>query len=214
MKLIFCGGANVERVGYEISENVTQRAAFDISRHIAAARCNITYVRMAHSPSLPTEKNLSNPIPASTTGWKAGIYEFRHGVRLGALRHYSSKGYKDTKYVLWGDVNSGPITFKISVKRGQGGFIFVCEPPGVGRDKAIEFDKLFDVHLTPLDAAAMALGRNITVLLDSSSKREYHHNARIEICWQLTEPVVKGDHLLTYVPTTTHMVMIAYLLVP
>jgi hypothetical protein len=145
---------------------------------------------------------------------------------MGAMRHYASKGYRDVKYILWGDVSSGPITFKLSVKRDQGGYIFICEPPGVARGKDIEFAKLFELHLHNFrqeeqEQLSLANNKNsnrsggLTLVLDDKSKREYHHQKGLEICWQLTDPVpAKGDYLLTYLPTSKHTVMIAYLLVP
>jgi hypothetical protein len=209
--LVF-GNVTIERIIYEISENSTQHAAFDIDARVPT---KVSYKYSTTNTSSPT-------LPA--TPWKAGIYEFRSGVRMGAMRHYASKGYKDVKYILWGDVSSGPITFKISVKRDEGGYVFICEPPGVARGKDIEFAKLFELYLhnfsqeeqeqLPL-ANNKSSNRGLTLVLDDKSKREYHHQKGLEICWQLTDPVpAKGEYLLTYLPTSQHTVMIAYLLVP
>ena len=132
------------------------------------------------------------------------------------MRHYASKGYRDVKYILWGEASSGPITFKISIKREQGGFIFICEPPGVARAKDVEFAKLFDLHLHAYIQPPQQEKHGIlTLVLDDKSKRQYHHHRGLEICWQMSEPVTSsGEYLLTYLPTTSHTVMIAYLLVP
>ena len=98
-------------------------AALNPSKFSDAMRCLTTY-----EPRADPEAHLADHvIPADNSKWERQILEYFMEKQV--IAKAKMQGYKDFKYMLYGNKESGPLSFKITVKKR--GAVFVCQPPGV-----------------------------------------------------------------------------------
>ena len=85
-------------------------------------RCLTTY-----EPRADPQSHLVDYVLLTTNDqWKSEILEWLSDKS--SIEKARRMGYKDFKYMLYGNKKSGPLSLKITVKKT--GTVFLCQPPG------------------------------------------------------------------------------------
>ena len=130
----------------------------------------------------------------------------------------NKRGYKDYKYVLFGNKDSGSLSLKIDVKTV--GNAFLCQPPSVIGKFPDGFKSFWDPEIKT--------GLYLTKDVQNAEGFEFKQEAAEKItytqtsptdsqswlCVDIDKPLPVGSHVLSVVPTTDQKIMIAYLMIP
>ena len=142
-------------------------------------------------------------------------------------------GYKDFKYMYYGNSESKPLSLKLHIKKI--GIVTICQPPGVwGKypdkfkslgDSSVKFyltsdiknyDTLENVYLngTVIHEASIGSANIFDFKVESSKEYQFTADEKNPICGYFAENIPIGFHVLTLVPTTTDNIMVSTVLVP
>ena len=153
-------------------------------------------------------------------------------IAIGAMH----AGYKDFKYMYYGNSDSKPLSLKLHIKKV--GIVSICQPPGVwGRlpdkfkslwDSSVKFyltlninnyDTLENVYLNGTVIHEASNGSANIFEFKTESSKEYNFfnddpkNSQ-SICGHFKDSIPIGFHVLTLVPTTSDNIMVSTVLVP
>lgn len=126
------------------------------------------------------------------------------------------QGYKDYKYMLYGNKQSLPLSLKLEVRHT--GFVHLCEPPGNWGKlpkgfKSFYKDSSAKAYITRNVASYESFQFDATkatemAIVDLNKGSQY-------VCAEIgKEPTPVGTHVLTLVPMTEDNVMVSYLIIP
>ncbi len=125
------------------------------------------------------------------------------------------QGYKDFKYMLYGNMSSSPLSLKINVHAA--GTALLCQPPGNWGKLPNGFKTFWEVS-TKIFLTANVVDMDKFVFMPSSAAIvKYSNRTKIDhqpICVTLDNKLTPGNHVLTLVPTTSENVAFTYLLLP
>ena len=96
--------------------------AINPSRFSDNMRCLTTYEPRAD----PESHLLDYVIPTNSYKWEREIMEMFMEKHI--IEKAKTQGYKDFKYMIYGNKDAGPLSLKITIKKG--GAVFLCQPPG------------------------------------------------------------------------------------
>lgn len=213
------GGKSIESVLEEIQKHIHGEAKYRPTdtlvptKYSDALRCFTSFQpRVEDSRSLEA---LVIPSGDGKPGFQMEIFE-NFGDK-GIVPKARSRGYKDFKYVLYGNKNSGPLSFKIEVLTA--GAAFICEPPG-------NWGKLydgFDHFWNPEINTEMYLTEDVkdttgfVFKTESAKKLNFVQtetkDSQSWLCVDIdTLPI--GHHVLTIVPTSEKKIAFSYLILP
>ena len=152
------------------------------------------------------------------------------------VAHAMAAGYKDFKYMFYGNSDSKPLSIKVHIKKT--GVVFICQPPGVWGRNPDKFKNLWNsgvkAYLTSNVDNFHTLEKmyfNGTVLNEKSSGNSHIFDFKPEkskelkllndkpndsqsVCSYFTETFPTGYHVLTLVPADSNNIMISTLLLP
>lgn len=138
------------------------------------------------------------------------------------------KGYADHKYVLYGGIDAGPLSFKMDVMedKKEAGAVLICEVAGEFGATPAGFG---NYHMSGDPKAPPLLTPEIYYTLDvptrdfvdkpfefdvSKAMKVTYSVKREDFCMQLATKVGPGHHVLTVVPTDKRFIHIGYILLP
>ena len=131
------------------------------------------------------------------------------------IKKAQTNGYKDFKNMLFGNIDSSPLSLKAIVNKN--GYAFLCEPPGNWGKLPLGFERFWfantSLYLTE------NIGSYSDFVFNEKTAREVQYFTDFPketqlVCVQLVEPLVKGNHVLTIVPRSTKKIAFTYLLLP
>lgn len=132
------------------------------------------------------------------------------------VKRAKERGYRDYKYILYGNQDAGSLSLKIHVKTTNKAF--VCQPPGNWGKLPDGFKNLWECN------TEFYLTKDITTSNEFIFKKEqaipikyiqrYPEDSQSWLCVEIEEPLPIGEHILTIVPTTKEKIAIAYVLIP
>ena len=131
--------------------------AINPSRFSDNMRCLTTYEPRAD----PESHLLDYVIPTDNYKWEREIMEMFMEKHI--IEKAKKQGYKDFKYTLYGNKDAGPLSFKITIKKG--GAVFLCQPPGKSScfNTNNDIDTLLYRIVLPLDYTISIIYRLIVV---------------------------------------------------
>lgn len=124
-------------------------------------------------------------------------------------------GYKDFKYAMMGNKESGTLSIKITVNKS--GTVHLCQPPGVWGKLPNGFRNFWEVdtkvYLTENtgDASDFAFNQQKAKVMDYVNRRPKDTQ---NVCVEFAEKFPAGSHVVTVVPTSESKIMISTILVP
>lgn len=142
--------------------------------------------------------------------WHSIIYEQLVDRKIITIAN--ERGYLDFKHMIYGDVDSGPISFKINAK--DAGTIFVCETPGIWNKFPDGFDHLWTLKPKMFITKHIDSDKEFTFVEKKGVPMSYTYKKEMDICVSLDKAVDKGTHALTIVPTTATKIILAFLMFP
>ena len=178
---------------------------FEASRMASSAAISSVYLNSNFSSSSSNNSSL---------GWVSNVYEILISANNNFPRWlYKSQenGYSDFKFVLSGNVDSGPISMVMTLKTS--GYVFLCEPPGVSKGNDGRFDRLWDggqIYFTDLSMAT-----ELAPTLPSKSTEHTCFNTKsLDVCCQIEKKLTKGKKVLTIIPKSTRKIALSYIITP
>ena len=192
------------------------------SRFSDDMRCLTTY-----EPRADPQSHLLDYVLSTNDQWKHEIIDM-FSDRL-SVEKARRMGYKDYKYMLYGNNVSGPLSLKITVKKK--GFVFLCQPPGIWGRLPDKFKNVWEANTTvfltaniPFDAvtktmANVSSSNGSMFAFNKMNARMIHYtNHRPTdtqtICVDFNLPITAGVHALTIVPSAEEKIMISTILLP
>jgi hypothetical protein len=145
------------------------------------------------------------------TGWRCIIYE--NLVHENIVKHSVKMGYKDYKYLMYGNKVSGPLSIQMAQQKE--GYVFLCQTPGIWGQLPEGFGSLWEKETSPAVYLTPNVDTSQPFVFDASksSKREYEYEKqKHEICVKLKEKVSPGSYALTVVPTSEKKIIVAWVI--
>jgi hypothetical protein len=212
-------GRSVETVLEEVQKHIHGEAKYKPTDPIVATkysdnlRCFTSFQpRIEDSRSLEA---LMVPSGDGKPGFQIEIFE-NFGDK-GIVPKAKSRGYKDFKYVIYGNKDSGSLSLKIDIVTS--GTAFVCEPPGNWGKYYAGFDHFWNPDLK----TEMYLTKDVKDTKDFVFKKETAEkvtfvqtetkDSQSWLCVDI-EGLPIGSHVLTIVPTTDNNIAFSYLMLP
>jgi hypothetical protein len=149
-------------------------------------------------------------------GFKFEIFEnmFEPGIVINAKK----RGYKDFKYMLYGNKDSGALSLKIDVKTQ--GKSFICQPPGNWGKLPNGFKNFWEcdtkMYLTEnvADTSKFVFDVSGANTKELKYNQRYPQDSQMNLCVDFEDSLPLGNHVLTVVPTSTENIPFAYLILP
>lgn len=149
----------------------------------------------------------------SSKKWKVDIME--QLMDPGIITKARSQGYKDFKYMIFGNKDAGPLSLKINVRtKGTGS---LCQPPGNWGKLPDGFVRFFEVDTKVYITENVEDPDKFVFAVDKAKQLPYT-NRNIKdtqtVCVHFNDMLSPGKHVLTIVPSTSENVAFTYLLIP
>jgi hypothetical protein len=128
------------------------------------------------------------------------------------------RGYKDFKYMLYGNQESGSLSLKITINAA--GKSFICQPPGNWGALPPGFKNFWECGTKMYLTENVADVKNFVFNPNAGNTKELKYNqrfpedAQMNLCVDFEDSLPLGNHVLTVVPTTSDKIPIAYLILP
>ena len=207
----------------------TQAQALYKSSFVDDMQCLTAYHPLANKEADLEFAVVNNNV--DKTAFKKEVFEnlLDKNIIIGAMH----AGYKDFKYMYYGNSESKPLSLKLHIKKV--GIVTICQPPGVwGKlpdkfkslwDSSVKFyltsdiknyDTLENVYLngTVIHEASIGSTNIFDFKVESSKEYKFTADETNPICGYFKESIPIGFHVLTLVPTTTDNIMVSTVLVP
>ncbi len=173
----------------------------------------------SYEPKYNNAMDLSSVlIPSSTSKPTFQRAIFEDFIDKVIIQNAKKRGYKDFKYMYYGNANNEPLSFKISAK--SSGHVHICGPPGEWGKFPKTLAPFYKVDTKIYVTLDKKLGENDKFVLDTTkAKLMTFKNQRPEdsqsICANLDEKIPPGDHVLTMVaPSAETDIIVSYLITP
>lgn len=184
------------------------------SKYSDGIKCYTTF-QPHYDQSMSLDK-LVLPSNDKTPGFSMDIFESLTEPQVVKKAH--RMGYKDFKHMLYGNIDSGVLSLKMTIT-AQGNS-FLCQPPGNWGKLPSGFTNLWEcgteVYLTP-DVPDSEL-QSFLFQKEKARRVSYTQkelkDSQSWLCVDFDSPFPMGSHVLTVVPTTKQKIAIAYLLLP
>ena len=184
------------------------------SKYPDGVKCYTTF--QPHYDDTMSLDKLVLPNHDNTPGFSTEIFEMLTEPNI--VRKARRMGYKDFKYMLFGNKDSGVLSLKISVH--SKGNAFLCQPPGNWGKLPNGFTNLWEcnteVYLTE-NVESTEL-QSFKFQKDKARRVAYTQKSPTDsqswLCVDFDESFPLGSHVLTVVPTTSQKIALAYLLIP
>ena len=199
--------------------------ALNPSKFSDGLRCLTTY-----EPRADAEAHLLDYV-INTDGYKWEHEIMEMFMEKDIIEKAKKQGYKDFKYMIYGNKDSGALSLKITLKKK--GFVFLCQPPGIWGKLPSNFKWFWDaktkIYLTkniPPDTATRegikkgSVGHKETPFLFSAEKAvgaaytNHRPTDTQNLCVDFDEEFPEGTHALTIVPQGEDKIMISTILLP
>merc|ERR1711871_698316 len=166
----------------------------------------------------PSASNLTQLV-VNMNGWKENVFE--NFISESILRKSRERGYKDVKYLLYGNKDSGQLSLQIDLKKS--GYVFLCQTPGEwgklpGPNPIAKkgFKNFWDAGTKVY--LAENTNANGGYKFDAKGVKElkYTHASKDtqDICVYFDEELKMGKHILTIEPTVEENIIVSLLLIP
>ena len=210
----------------------TQAEAIHKSPYVDDMQCLTAYHPLANKGADLESAVVNNNVDKAV--FQKEVFEnfLDKNIIIGAM----NAGYKDFKYMYYGNSESKPLSLKLHIKKV--GIVTICQPPGVwGKlpdkfkslwDSSVKFyltsdiknyDTLENVYLngTVIHEASIGSTNIFDFKVESSKEFQFSNDDPSNtqsICGHFKESIPIGFHVLTLVPTTTDNIMVSTVLVP
>lgn len=188
------------------------------SNFIDGMKCYTTFEPRASDEGSLLSLVVNNQLKADDQSMKFfGFTIYENLTRPDIIDSARRRGYRDFKYMLYGNNESLPLNLFVSIERS--GYLFICQPPSNWDKHPSGFGNLWDLEpqLWLSDSFSSSLGEEL-VLNNSRMLRYSRANPMLEnlerICVVTDDFIPLGNHVLTIKPLTISFVMISYLLIP
>lgn len=150
----------------------------------------------------------------SSPGWKLDVFEnFIDKVIFTRARE---RGYLDVKYMLYGNKNDGPLSLIVNFKKD--GVALLCQTPGEWGKLPDKFKNFWDINtqIYLTEGVSEEAKASFKFSMETAKKIEYTHRTpdTQDVCVYFNQPIKKGTHVITVVPTDEQRTIISVLLVP
>jgi hypothetical protein len=133
----------------------------------------------------------------------------------GVLEKARERGYRDFKYMLYGNKDSGALSLRVTVKTSHKAFL--CQPPGNWGKYPDGMKNFWEID-TRVYLSQLPSGRDFEFDENTATKLLYTQksptNSQEWLCVEFDTPLPLGEHVLTIVPMTHEYVAFSYLLIP
>jgi hypothetical protein len=165
----------------------------------------------------PSSDLLSIVVPSTDSNTSAA---FKHNIieemaHPGSTKKYRDIGYKDYKWMLYGNKDSMPLSLHIHVKAV--GYAWMCQPPGNWGKLPNGFSNFWEVNTEVYMTKNVADVKNFVFSKEKAVLMKYvNHKPKDtqNVCVEFEEQFPQGQHVLTVVPTTGSKIMISSLIYP
>lgn len=190
------------------------KPALEISNFTDTMQC-FTSLQPLADPKLSLFNLVIKPKKGTSTRepFKTGILE--DFFEAGAVKKAQLAGYRDFKYMLFGNKKSQHLSLALDIKNS--GYVQVCQPPGHWGNYPAGFKSFFSENtakafVTPqvedFETFTFKSSKAVEVpIVDPGGGTE-------AICAELGYKFTEGRYVLTLVPLTTKSIMISYLILP
>lgn len=194
-------------------KHIPSKAIFDPMGFSDNMRCYTTFQPLG-DPTLDMFK-IVIPSGEGKNGFKRIIFEELTSPDI--IKKAKASGYLDFKHLLYGNIDSGVLSFNITVQKT--GVAFLCQPCGNWGKLPNGFKYFWEigtqVFLTK-DTLTVPEGK-FQFSSEKAINLKYTNRAPKDsqtICVDFEMQFPAGQHILTIVPTTKDNIMISYLLIP
>lgn len=194
-------------------KHIPTKAIFDPMGFSDNMQCYTTFQPLG-DPSLDMFK-IVIPSGEGKNGFKNIIFEELTSPEI--IKKAKASGYLDFKHLLYGNIDSGVLSFNITVQKV--GVAFLCQPCGNWGKLPNGFKYFWEIgtqiYLTK-DIAAIPEGQ-FNFSPEKATNLKYTNRAPKDsqtICVDFEMQFPAGQHILTIVPTTKDNIMVSYLLLP
>jgi hypothetical protein len=140
---------------------------------------------------------------------------FEDLIDTSIVKRAKERGYRDFKYILYGNQDHGSLSLKINVKTSNKAF--VCQPPGNWGKLPDGFKNLWECgtefYVTKREGEGEFIFSKEKATRVQYVQR-YPEDSQSWLCVEIEEPLPLGEQIFTIVPTTKENIAIAYVLIP
>ena len=224
---LLCLKDAIVELSHMIKQRPLDQVAKEVSRHVISHHRPVTSVihktRVVdnmkcfsdYEPRYLRESSLRQRVLAGLAknsnekGWKNIIYEDL--VHENLVKQSIKFGYRDFKHLLWGEAESGPISFLLNIE--VSGPLFFCECPGIWGALPDGFDHLWgdskpDVFIT----YNVTTTSGFSFASDKANQVTFTHEKDMEICVQLEQNISPGQHVMTVNPKGANKIILAWII--
>lgn len=212
---------NIEEAATKVSKHRTSevnhipREPMYPSHFHSNLKCYTTFQPL-HDPDLSL-LNLVIPVTNPTLDVKPFGYAIMEDfINVDIVQKARQQGYKDYKYMLYGNKHSQPLSLKLEVLNT--GYIHVCEPPGNWGKVPKGFKSFYKdgtakayvtINVSTYESFVFDMAKATEVsIVDLNKGSQY-------VCAEIgKEPMTVGKHVLTLVPMTEDNIMVSCLIIP
>jgi hypothetical protein len=127
-----------------------------------------------------------------------------------------ARGYRDFKYMFYGNKDSSPLSLRVDVQ--VLGTSFICQPPGNWGKLPNGFLNLWEcdtkMYLTENVADVTSFSFAPEKAREVKYVQKHAADSQMNLCVEFEGQLPLGHHVLTVVPTTENKITLAYLILP